>query len=143
MFHVSGNPHLRVTCGTPELHTTLGRLCWSRYKVPGKFLTGKYPTCSVTQQPSKVIVNHVLKLIDPQNRTCKIKWFLAVELLLYVNGNCFTLFDKDNWMLFSDPSVKGIVSKLTVKFWMCQKCGKMKDYNTKMTTNTVEWLQTH
>jgi hypothetical protein len=25
---------------------------------------------------------------------------------------------------------KGIVSiKLTIKFWMCQKCGKMKDYN--------------
>jgi hypothetical protein len=24
---------------------------------------------------------------------------------------------------------KGIVSKLTVKFWMCQKCSKMKDYN--------------
>jgi hypothetical protein len=34
--------------------------------------------------------------------------------------------------------VKGIVSKLTAKFWMC--CGKMKDYNNnkKMTTNTVE-----
>jgi hypothetical protein len=29
-----------------------------------------------------------------------------------------------------------------VKFWMCQKCGKMKDYNEKMTTNTVEWLHT-
>jgi hypothetical protein len=27
--------------------------------------------------------------------------------------------------------VKDIVSKLTVKFWMCQKCGKMKDYNNK------------
>jgi hypothetical protein len=34
--------------------------------------------------------------------------------------------------------VKGIVSKLTVKFWMCQKCGKMEDYNEKMTTDTVE-----
>jgi hypothetical protein len=36
--------------------------------------------------------------------------------------------------------LKDIVSKLTVKFWMCQKCGKMKDYNQKMTTNSVEWL---
>jgi hypothetical protein len=31
-------------------------------------------------------------------------------------------------------NIKGIVSKLTIKFWMCQKCGKMKDYNKK-------WLQ--
>jgi Zn-dependent alcohol dehydrogenase len=28
--------------------------------------------------------------------------------------------------------IKGIVSKLTIKFWMCQKCGKMKDYNKKL-----------
>jgi hypothetical protein len=35
-------------------------------------------------------------------------------------------------------SFKGIVSKLTVNFWMCQKCGKMKDYNKKITTNIVE-----
>jgi hypothetical protein len=34
--------------------------------------------------------------------------------------------------------LKGIVSKLTVKFWMCQKCGRMKDYNKKITTNIVE-----
>jgi hypothetical protein len=28
---------------------------------------------------------------------------------------------------------------------MCQKCGKMKDYNQKkkMTTSAVEWLQTY
>jgi hypothetical protein len=25
--------------------------------------------------------------------------------------------------------VKGIMSKLAIKFWMCQKCGKMKDYH--------------
>jgi hypothetical protein len=24
--------------------------------------------------------------------------------------------------------VKGIVSKLPIKFWMCQKCGKLKNY---------------
>jgi hypothetical protein len=29
---------------------------------------------------------------------------------------------------------KGIMSKLTIKFWMCQKCGKMKDHNKKMTS---------
>jgi hypothetical protein len=23
------------------------------------------------------------------------------------------------------------------KIWMCQKCGKMKDYNKKMTTSAV------
>jgi hypothetical protein len=33
---------------------------------------------------------------------------------------------------------KGIVSKLMIKFWMCQKCGKMKDYNKRMTTSAVE-----
>jgi hypothetical protein len=26
---------------------------------------------------------------------------------------------------------------------MCQKYGKMKDYNNKNTTSAVEWLQTH
>jgi hypothetical protein len=36
-------------------------------------------------------------------------------------------------------SFKGIVSKLRIKFWMCQKYGKMKDYNKKkMTTSAVE-----
>jgi hypothetical protein len=25
---------------------------------------------------------------------------------------------------------------------MCQKCGKMKDYNQKMTRSAVKWLQT-
>jgi hypothetical protein len=33
---------------------------------------------------------------------------------------------------------KGIVSKLTKKFWMCQNYSKMKDYNKKMTTGAVE-----
>jgi hypothetical protein len=40
---------------------------------------------------------------------------------------------------------KGIVSKLAVKFWMSQICGKMKDYNNKndykyctMITNTLD-----
>jgi hypothetical protein len=28
----------------------------------------------------------------------------------------------------SNVKVKGIMSKLTIKFWMCQKCCKMKDY---------------
>jgi hypothetical protein len=36
-------------------------------------------------------------------------------------------------------SIKGIVSKLAIKFWVCQKCGKMKE----MTTNAVKLLQTH
>jgi hypothetical protein len=27
--------------------------------------------------------------------------------------------------------LKGMLSKLTMKFWMCQKCCKMKDYNQK------------
>jgi hypothetical protein len=34
--------------------------------------------------------------------------------------------------------LKGIVSKLTIKFWMCKKCGKMKNYDKKMTTSAVE-----
>jgi hypothetical protein len=38
---------------------------------------------------------------------------------------------------------KGIVSKLTIKFWMCQKYGKRKDYNNKKWLSAVEWLQTH
>jgi hypothetical protein len=41
--------------------------------------------------------------------------------------------------LFQRKLFKGIVSKLTIKFCMCQKCGKMKDYNKKkkMTTSAV------
>jgi hypothetical protein len=31
---------------------------------------------------------------------------------------------------------------LRMKFWMCQKCGKMKDYQKKMTTSAIELLQT-
>jgi hypothetical protein len=34
-------------------------------------------------------------------------------------------------------SLKCIVSKLTIKFLMRQKCGKMKDYNKKITTSAV------
>jgi hypothetical protein len=35
-------------------------------------------------------------------------------------------------LLFTvSTTIKGIVSKLTIKFWMCQKCGRMKDYNNK------------
>jgi hypothetical protein len=37
---------------------------------------------------------------------------------------------------------KSIVSKLTMVFWMCQKCGKMNKYYLKMTTCAEEWLQT-
>jgi hypothetical protein len=43
----------------------------------------------------------------------------AAEEILY-----FRYYSSVNCLFF-----KGIVSKLTVKFWMCQKCGKMKDYN--------------
>jgi hypothetical protein len=40
------------------------------------------------------------------------------------------------------------VSKLKIKFWMCQKCDKMKDYNNKkndykcirMITNTLDMI---
>jgi hypothetical protein len=39
---------------------------------------------------------------------------------------------------FHAQYLKGIVSKLTIKFWMCQKCGKMRDYNQKMTTSAAE-----
>jgi hypothetical protein len=49
-------------------------------------------------------------------------------------------------IIFDSPEMfKGIVSNLTIKFWMCQKCGKMKDYNNKneyrccrMITNTLD-----
>jgi hypothetical protein len=40
--------------------------------------------------------------------------------------------------------IKGIVSTLTIKFWMCQKCGKMNNYKKKKkeeeekTTSAVE-----
>jgi hypothetical protein len=39
----------------------------------------------------------------------------------------------------ASPVLKGIVSKFTLKFWMCQKCGKMKDSRKKkITTSAVE-----
>jgi hypothetical protein len=31
-----------------------------------------------------------------------------------------------------------IVSKLTMKIWMGQKCGKVKDYNKNITTSFAE-----
>jgi hypothetical protein len=37
----------------------------------------------------------------------------------------FVAVGKENKILI----IKGIVSKLTIQFWMCQKCGKMKGYN--------------
>jgi hypothetical protein len=53
--------------------------------------------------------------------------------------------ESDKSASYLDILLKGIVSKLTVKFWMCQKRGKMKDYNNKkndykycrMITNTL------
>jgi hypothetical protein len=46
---------------------------------------------------------------------------------------------KDQYKIAVKAGVlKGIVSKLTIKFWMCQKYGKMKDYNNKNTTSAVE-----
>jgi hypothetical protein len=38
----------------------------------------------------------------------------------------------------SIPAVKGIIAKLTIRFWMCQKCGKMKDYNKIIIKSAVE-----
>jgi hypothetical protein len=32
---------------------------------------------------------------------------------------------------------KGIVSELTIKFWMSQKCGKIKDLKKKKKTTSV------
>jgi hypothetical protein len=34
--------------------------------------------------------------------------------------------------------VKGIVSKLTIKFRVCQKCGRLKDDNLKIATSSAE-----
>jgi hypothetical protein len=33
---------------------------------------------------------------------------------------------------------KGIVSKLTIKFWVCQKFGRLKDDNEKIATSSAE-----
>jgi hypothetical protein len=45
----------------------------------------------------------------------------------------------DYLFMFSYLSdIKGTVSKLTVKFCICQNCRKMKDYNYKITTSAVE-----
>jgi hypothetical protein len=67
------------------------------------------------------------------------KFASYIDILLNIDSNdrlITTICDKRDDFDFS--IVKGIVSKLMVKFWMCQKCGKMKDYNKKMRTNTVE-----
>jgi hypothetical protein len=45
--------------------------------------------------------------------------------------------DSNPGVACKEPSLlKGIVSKLTIKVWMCQKCGTMKDYSKKFTKHT-------
>jgi hypothetical protein len=57
----------------------------------------------------------------------------VIQLLITThNGMSRIYYNPDPHGLF-----KGIVSKLTIKFWMCQKCSKMKDYNQKK----KKWLQ--
>jgi hypothetical protein len=55
----------------------------------------------------------------------------------------FYLLIDDTFINCKSFNFKGIMSKLTITFWMCQKCGTMKDYQQKMTTSAVKWLQTH
>jgi hypothetical protein len=66
-------------------------------------------------------------------------------VFLQILGVCTPSSINDYWVkILTLDVLKGIVSKLMIKFWMSQKCGKMKDYNVqqqKMTTSTVEWLQ--
>jgi hypothetical protein len=63
--------------------------------------------------------------------------YLSVDDIFTVNvlfyGILFTSFH-----FYKD--FKGMMFKLhvTMKFWMCQKSGKMKDLNKKMTTSGVE-----
>jgi hypothetical protein len=38
----------------------------------------------------------------------------------------------------SSQVIKDTVSKLTIKFWMLQKGGKMKDYNKKLLISSAE-----
>jgi hypothetical protein len=72
-------------------------------------------------------------------------WYGAcIRVILHVHHKPFNhrktgMFYKKNmqntiWLFL--PGIifdifKGIVSKLTIKFWMCQKCGKMKNYNNR------------
>jgi hypothetical protein len=69
------------------------------------------------------------------------KGVTTVEFVL-CKGNHYTMHDKINFLIYINKCgkimLKGIVSKLTKKFWMCQKCGEMKDYNKKMTASAVE-----
>jgi hypothetical protein len=71
-------------------------------------------------------------------------WSLNLNgLNIFSVFNVFCLKFRVVWLVISVGTkfndilkiIKGIVSKLTVEFWMCQKCGKMKDYNQK------KWLQ--
>jgi hypothetical protein len=48
--------------------------------------------------------------------------------------------ESDKSATYLDILLKGIVSKLMVKFCMCQN---ERLQQQKLTTNTVEWLQTH
>jgi hypothetical protein len=50
-------------------------------------------------------------------------------LRTYSNQDPHGSNNRCNWTKKETHLLKGIVSKLTIKFWMCEKCGKMKDYN--------------
>jgi hypothetical protein len=58
---------------------------------------------------------------------------MHVYMLIGLNRNA-----KDLYMYLIALSFKGIVSKLTIKFWMCQKYMQMRDINQKMNTSVVE-----
>jgi hypothetical protein len=97
-------------------------------------------TTLYTTIPRDKLMTRLFAIIDScfcnKNGTRKYSYLVVNHSHTY-----FVIHDSDSKYKYSE--VKGIVSKLTVNFWMCQKCGKMKDYNQKMTTNIVEWLQTH
>jgi ribosomal protein L33 len=52
---------------------------------------------------------------------------------LYCQGHFYLRKENKNTLLPLDfiLTLKGIVFKLTIKFWMCQKCGKMRYYKKK------------
>jgi hypothetical protein len=72
-------------------------------------------------------------------------WVQGIIAVKYFNHICickgeggWSYILRDGVNCHSMISLTGIVSKLVIKFWTCQKCGKMK-YNKKITnTNSAE-----
>jgi hypothetical protein len=85
-----------------------------------------------SQRFSTRCVQHILSLSY---------FFFQFPLKIVSTNNTLYMF-KSNTSKLDKYALKGIVCKLTITIWMCQKCGKMKDDHKccRIITNTLDMI---